>query len=904
MAPRSTGGGLLHDEGDSEDGGAPAAVGPAPPLLPLAAAPPVSKEEAARRLEAELVEFSFCSGGGGGQSLADQNAVCRMLRYVAEHNLLPEHILPSATAVKKVALSVIASSPDLAWHPRTVTAPSFPDIEVNFYSRNLADVLKYSISTTQLQWDCSSIVCNGAGERIYNNPSGAEYMRVAHKYVTEELAGELPGAGIAWLQLFSDKNHVTHHKGVSLYPCGAVLANTDRATWAKQYARSCFLLLPVLTKKMFTMNDDHFKLFKSEILSEALRGVLGDILDWKKGAFYATDIDGKARLVVPVLHSYLTDLEERHALMGLIGQTMCSYCTADKKTALDGGCPLRTSEWYRTTLAKFGPLRPFQPSSSRFRAVREATRLQGCEPAGLWLFEIGLASKLVEEGLIRMVPGSLFPHDPLHFLWEGMAKHTVRSCITGNLDRLYGTASGAASARSTRLTDALVLRCRLLLDHGPALTRAWPDLNGFFRASRGSQGEQGCSLVGANEMKNMMQILPLVVHGIHPDTDSGKDWRTKVLVFFLDYSMELLRYNRPPGHTDTSLGKVAAAAARLKNVVLTHFKEDQTSEWHFPKAHELFVGHFNELVPLLGRVDRFDTNFGENSHKAVKGAYGMTNKQSKTMAAQTASRLSLSHAASRNLADVGGTAKPPGLGRNRTAMRIAKERQKSSLPATADGTLLLAKCGEKKYMPGYEGLEFFPAALDDWLVSEGGAKGSVGRVAIFSHAVLHSALAHHPDEVNVAIFEKVMATPSSYGKRRFSFVAIDAPGEEWIGQLRLIFQLPDGTAMVFVRYVVEDLVRAGKGQLFSVNGCSPLKWEQRAQHTGAGGKKSKASYGVVPLELLIRMEFVFPDVTGVHLDADEGAGENWRRWKPTAWIRWPLMWGADDRDALDEALQG
>ena len=61
----------------------------------------------------------------------------------------------------------------------------------------------------------------------------------------------------------------------------------------------------------------------------------------------------------------------------------------------------------------------------------------------------------------------------------------------------------------------------------------------------------------------------------------------------------------------------------------------------------------------------------------------------------------------------------------------------------------------KKYMPGYEGLEFFPAALDDWLVSEGGAKGSVGRVAIFSHAVLHSALAHHPDEVNVAIFEKV-----------------------------------------------------------------------------------------------------------------------------------------------------
>jgi hypothetical protein len=797
---------------------------------------------------------------------------------------------------------VIDSSPDLVWQPHEVTAPSFPDLKVTIYARPLPEVLKRLISTTQLQWDFPAIVCNGGGERIYNSPCGAKYAEAVHKYVSEDLAEELPNAGIAWLQFFSDKSLMTHHKGVTLYPCGVVLVNTDRATWAKQYAHSSFLFLPVLARKMCAMHDESFKLYKSEILSEALRIGFGDVLDWKKGAFAATGMNGEERMIVSVLHSYLADMEERHALMGLTGAALCGFCTATKESALEGGCSLRTAAWFRTNLAKFDALRPLKPASAAFRAVKKKTGLQGCVPAGLWLFECGLASELVRLGRLDMIPASLFPHDPLHFLWEGIAKYCVRCCITGNLDRLHGSPEGGASVVSKRMTDTLVLRLQLIMKHSPVSGRAWPDLNGFFRASHGSAGAQGCSLVGANEMKDMMQILPLVVYCIDPDTDVGKDYRTKALILFLDYAMELLRYNRPPGHTDATLVKVGEAAARLKKIVLTHFEADQTSSWRFPKAHEIFVGHFDNFVSNLGRVDCFDTNFGENSHKTVKGAYARTNKQSKTMAQQTAQRLALSHAAGRLLTEVGGTAKPPGLGRNRTAMRTATELKENSLAATATGTLLLARCAEKDPLPGYEGLAFFPGALDRWLESEGLAAGSVARVSVFSHAIVHSKLPHHPDEVNVVAVEKVMATPNTYGKRRFSFVAVTAAAQEWIGQLRLLFRLPNGTAGAFVRYVVEDGARSGKGVLFSVNGCSPLLWERVKEHTGAGGKKSRASYGVVSLESVIRKEFVFPDVGGVYLGAD--GTEDWGRWQPKAWIRWPLMWGRDDKDALDELLGG
>ena len=325
--------------------------------------------------------------------------------------------------------------------------------------------------------------------------------------------------------------------------------------------------------------------------------------------------------------------------------------------------------------------------------------------------------------------------------------------------------------------------------------------------------------------------------------------------------MELKRYNRPPGHTASTLEMLEHLGARVVRLLRQHFLGDHKSGFEIPKAHQGIGPHVRLFVELLGAFRWLTTEWGENSVKFGHAAYEATNKQKASAQEQMAAHMARAAAVRQNMTSLGLTAAPPRLGTRRTAAREAESTGRNTLALT---NLLFVPLGDFTANPlrtelvGRPGMAEFPAELRRFLSGE---QHNVTFICLVNSAVLNAKAAHAPDEYLQTSIHTVYAAPEFRRRRRLSFVALegtrdDGSSEEWIAQLLLLFRLPDGTELAYVQFLVEDGERAGVGPLFGNPGCAPLVWERV-------GTDERYSYAVTPLDTLIRREFIVPDLSNV-----------------------------------------
>ena len=673
------------------------------------------------------------------------------------------------------------------------------------------------------------------------------------------------------LQLWSDKANLTKSGNTSYYPLSCVILNVDHEHYREQWPTSMVAFLPIIEHAdVPQLTDREFYLYKAEIEAACFDYVL-DVLDTRMKGFRCFDASGVERNVVCVLHSWLADFVEQLVLAGLIGHTGCALCDVEGASLLlpstgevDGPAPAPRSA--ASTAAALESLRAAWAASrlTEFDDLRAKSRLQGATPILHTLYNRGFLSRLAESGALPspLVPASIMPLDTLHVFEEGLTKYVVQM-LGNHVDRLYGKRDGRW------LTDTLTMRFMHTLALSFVEKTKWPDPWRVFRG-KGKKSTKACSGLQACEMRAVLQILPPLLLGIHGSRQADGTWQackleddyvTDTVCTFVNYYMELKRYNRPPGHTASTLEMLEHLGAQVVRLLRLHFLDDQKSRFEIPKAHQGFGPHVRLFVESLGAFRWLTTEWGENSVKFGHAAYEATNKQKASAQEQMAAHMARAAAVRHNMASMGLTAAPPRLGARRTAGREAESTGHNTLALT---DVVSVPLGDFRATPlrselvGRPGMAEFPAELRRFL---GTQHDNLTYVSLVNSAVLNAKVAHAPDEYLSTSTHTVYAAPEFRRRRRLSFVALegrtqDAFTEEWIAQLLLLFRLPDGTELAYVQFLVEDEERAGIGPLFGNPGCAPLVWERV-------GVDERYSYAVTPLDTLIRREFIVPDLSNV-----------------------------------------
>ena len=831
------------------------------PAVVLAPATSVSVEE---EIRLRLCELKANGAAGSGLSEADMSNILRIVALAT--NADRAALFRNCDDLSRHMLELVSRHPELAWYIADVRAPSFPAAPpAKVIYRNLEDMLVSMVRTLDIKWGFWNFETTQAGERIYDHPCSGELFEAVCKLL------EGTGTWALALQLWSDKAELTKRGSKSYYPLSCVLLPVLFDVFREQWPDSAIAFLPIVERADVppSMTDREFHLYKAEIEAAALERVLFPVFS-AEHVFSCVDSQGVSRSVVAMLHSWVADFMEQTALAGLIGQTGCAMCdVADEALLLDPDASDEEEAQPRTARDILSTVQRMQAAwaagrVTEFDCLRRETRLQGCVPILVTLFERGLVSKAVEAGFIHdIVPASIMPLDTLHVFDEGWDKRLVNA-IAHHVDASHGKALGSW------LTDTLKLRMETALDMAFIEETNWPNPSKVFRGRRAKQ--EGCSGLQACEMRALCQLLPTILHGIVGERDADGAWQacsweadylTNMVCAYVNYYMELKRYNRRRGHTDTSLELLEHLGHRFLRVLRSYFLADQASGFATPKAHQGFSKHVPATIRLLGATNWLSTEWGENSVKSGHAAYEATNKNRTTAEEQMAAHLAKRAATRRALAAAGLSVAPAGLGTRRTARRVAQSTGVNQLALQTVNRVVVADFLADPLPPALEdrpGMASFPRELERFLAAEEMAT-AVDWVDVVNSAALNSKLAHHPDEYAATVTLTVYAAPSFRRRRRLSFVALEGVGEEdqleeWIAQLLLLFRLPDGTQLAYVQFLVVDPERAERGPLFGQPNCAPLTWERI-------GADAKYSYAVTHLDKLIRREFVVPDLSTV-----------------------------------------
>ena len=851
---------------DGGDGGGGGSSGGDEDLVPqpavaLAPATSMSVEE---EIRLRLCELKANGAAGSGLSEADMSNILRIVALAT--NADRAALFRNCDDLSRHMLELVSRHPDLAWYIADVRAPSFPAVPpAKIIYRNLEDMLVSMVRTLDIKWGFWNFETTQAGERIYDHPCSGELFEAVCKLL------EGTGTWALALQLWSDKAELTKRGSKSYYPLSCVLLPVLFDLFREQWPDSAIAFLPIIERGDVppSMTDREFYLYKAEIEAAALERVLFPVFS-AHHVFSCVDSKGVSRSVVAVLHSWVTDFMEQIAVAGLIGQSGCAMCDVayeallpDPEASDEDEARPRTA---RDILSNVQRMKAAWAASrvTEFDHLRRETRLQGCVPILVTLFERGLVGKAVEAGFINgIVPASVMPLDTLHVFDEGWGKRLVNA-ISHHVDACYGKAIGSW------LTDTLNLRLETALDMAFIEETSWPNPSKVFRGRRAKQ--EGCSGLQACEMRALYQLLPTMLHGIVGVRGADGAWQpysleadylTDMMCAYVNYYMELKRYNRRRGHTDNSLELLEHLGHRFLRILRSHFLEDQASGFATPKAHQGFGNHVPATIRLLGATNWLSTEWGENSVKSGHAAYEATNKNRNTAEDQMAAHLAKRAAARRELAVAGLSVAPAGLGTRRTARRVAQSTGVNQLALQTVSRVALADFSADPLPLALEdrpGMASFPRELERFLTAEDIAT-AVDWVDVVHSAALNSKLAHHPDEYMATVTMTVYAAPSFRRRRRLSFVAFEGVGEdnrleEWIAQLLLLFRLPDGTQLAYVQFLVADPQREGRGPLFGQPNCAPLTWERI-------GADARYSYAVTHLDKLIRREFVVPDLNNV-----------------------------------------
>ena len=851
---------------DGDDGGAGTGGGGEEEDAPQQVAqppPPLSIED---ELKLRLCELKANGDAGRGLSEADMNNILRIVKLAgrANHEELSD-LFANCDQLTGHLLELVAQHPQLMWYVADVRSGSFPDAPpAKVIYRRLEDMLASMVRTLDIKWGFWGYETTQGGERIYAHPCGAELFETVCKLL------EGTDFWALTLQLWSDKANLTKRGNKTYYPLSCVVLSVLFDQFREQWPDSAIAFLPVIDRSdvPVAMTDCEFRLYKAEIEAASLERVLLPVLDAAHG-FRCLDSNGTARNVVAVLHSWVADFMEQLTLAGLIGQTGCALCAAAGDALLptpDGDAATAAPRSASAMAAGLSHMRAAFTAgrTAEFDRLRSKYRMQGTPSILLTLFQRGWLGRVAasNDQLRSLVPASAMPFDTLHVFDEGATKRVI-NMIAKHLDRKYGKATGSW------LTDTLAMRVEVTLDMAFIEETKWPNPYKVFRGK--AKEQEGCGGLQACEMRAVCQLLPVISRGILGEkTESGwracapnDDYVTDVVCAYVTYYMELKRYNRPPGHTARTLELLEHLGARFLRILREHFLEDQTSGFALPKTHQGFSEHVPATIRLLGATHWLTTEWGENSVKSGHAAYEATNKNTGTAEEQMAVHMAKRAAARISMAMAGLSVAPTGLGTRRTARRVAQSTGVNTLAVESVCRFTLEKFSADPLPPpleGRPGMASFVGELNRFLVAEQ-KPTNVPWVSIVNSAALNARMPHHPDAYAGTALHTVYATPSFKRRRRMSFVAIEGGGadgalEEWIGQLLLLFSLPDGTPLAYVQFLVQDATCAGQGPLFGMPNCAPLVWERVGPH-------SRYSYAVTHLDKLIRREFVVPDLSGV-----------------------------------------
>ena len=866
---------LTHDDGAGGSG----AGAELPPRLQQPAR--LSTED---EVKLRLCELKTNGAAGRGLSEADMNNILRIVKLVAGSDVNPDELFKNCDELTRQLLEQAVEHPDLMWYVAEVKAPSFPDVQpARLVYRNFEEVLRSLVLKQPIKWGFWDYETTQGGDRIYSHPCDAEWFEAVCAFLAGTNILPLP------VQLWSDKANLTKRGNKSYYPLSAVVLNVLFDSYREQWPESAIAFLPIIDRSMVPtdMTDREFNLYKAEIEVECLQMVLLPTL-CSEHSFNCKDRTGVSRDVVVVLHSWVADFEEQMKLMGLIGQTGCAWCKVAYNDLLPtpgaAVAPLRTVQDVMIATGRMQQAWKAE-ALTEFDRLRTQTRQQGPPPILNVLHLRGFSSELrgVSNLIDSLVPASVMPPDTLHVFDEGITKRLVNA-LAKHADAKYGKSYGRW------LTDTLALRFQTALDMAFIEETPWPNPWLVFRGR--DKKTEGCSGLQACEMRAVCQLLPTLLPGIlgvkppHGRWKACKpddDYVTNVWCMFVHYYMELKRYNRPAGHTARTLAVMERIGEQFLDILRQHFLADQTSSWSLPKAHAGFGPHVGNAIRLLGPLNYLGTEWGENSVKQGHLAYEATNKNNSNAEEQMATHLAKRAITRQTLEKAGLTVAPAGLGTRRTAGREATRTGMNTLASEAVGRVAITDFTAHPLpavLAGRPGMASFPKELRRYLVAEGQPADAAGVIHIVNSAALKAKPQHHPDEYVNTTLHTVYAVPRFRGRRRLSFVALegmhtDGSPKEWIAQLLLLFRY-EGTSLAYVQFLVEDPALAGKGPLFGAPGCSPLIWERV-------GNPLRYSYCVTPLDMLIRREFVTPNLSSVYAQRRKKRGRRAKRRARETW---------------------
>jgi hypothetical protein len=391
-----------------------------------------------------------------------------------------------------------------------------------------------------------------------------------------------------------------------------------------------------------------------------------------------------------------------------------------------------------------------------------------------------------------------------------------------------------------------------------------------------------CSGLQGKHMRAGIQVAVFVLHGLLGKTVNGQwvktprkdDYLEEMGVALLTAYSKLKRYNCAHGHTEDTLKELQGLLLRCHALLrdANTFLEDgpalrmvlddkSSGQWLIPKTWMAFMAaapphnFVAQWIEWLGSVSSQSTEWGECSLQSTNQSARSSNRNKDTLVAQIAVTEALKTVSARNLAALGLTPAPAGLGTANTAMQVAVRDQTATFPGKSINFQLseLTQPAASRTRAMNECLRLRDlSSLVHMLQTHTGAPVDLAsKVEVVNFGIIMGTVLHHAGTDRYS-YQPVYSASRFRGRQRFSWVAVvgaTTPGIELYGRVELLFRYK-GVKYAYLKYVapVTDKKLLG-GALLNTPGCGLYTWD--------------GEYGVVEFDeaTIIRREVFFPDVS-------------------------------------------
>ena len=855
-APPALGGWEDDDNGGGQGVEPAAAMGAQAPQTQAALAPNADDE-----LKALFTEWRCNCNGGAGASDADVRHLLRMI------NLRPhcESFFESITDSDAFLSQLREKHPDACW--RKIEVPIQMDVPgcealpaLPVYVRDLKAVMEHLVKTLPIKWGFwPPDTVNG--KRVYDHPCSGLLFQHLQKLVAECNADAVPC--IIW----SDKVQPFKAGSFSYYPASLIVASVVQDEMRQQWPKNHIAFLPVLDNNdpMFAhLRPETFRSCKAAAHTAIMEAVLFPCFD-ASTRYSCKDAAGTNRIVAPVFLFYVADYQEAEAANAMLSDTLSLVCHAPHNSS-----KLRTRGDLMEALGEMQTAAATRPDRLPPPKLKTQSRLRGVESIMMKLMRRSWLSMLPQELLDTcpwlQCPAFYTPPDVLHVMDEGILKYFFQCCVFAHLKRVT-----QSKGQATFLLESVELRHIIMQRESFIEKLAHPRANKLWNATR--QGTvPPCGGLQGNEMRAAIQFAPHLLHGLVGQCGSDGQWHS--VPRSADYLEQMgvklhelyaasKRYNHAHGHTSESLDELCAIQLQCHELLRNDatFLEDQSSGWLFPKAWLAFLSaeqphHFSKRwIQWLGSPRFTSSEWGENSVKVLNAAARASNRNRDTLVPQICTDHANKAVAERHLTQLGLTAAPPRLGTAQTARVRAVKTNEACFPERAKKVNMHCLCGgvasHLPFLKHREGLAHLPMLLAEHL--EVDLISRTDTVEIVNYAVIIGR-PFHLQHTEYFAHQVIYAAPMHRGKKRFSWLAVvgTKPGDEWYGQVQLLFRYKD-KKYALLRYVVPvKEKRFLGGALLDKPGCGLFQWE--------------GIFGIVDVdaERVLRREVFIPDLSDVY----------------------------------------